>query len=272
MRRNTAVNVSGDGRISEACAERTDRLREADTLSRDADPTIAELSKAGDLLIVYFGVLFVGVFYYLSGRGKDMMKGNRKRLFSLFLALVMLLSLSPVSAFAAADTEQKVKVECDAPGANVRVYEKQRNGEYNEVLSSGDHYYHILPGEYYYTAEAAGYSDVDYTPFTVTDGDGQVVYVTMTPVAPAGPSEPGDGTGENLENPDAQGDGEDTAPGLQDLIKEDPKVTNTVTLSLEKLEKDEAGKEKKHEYIRVQVTGGEYPKTDKAPLQAAGAG
>ena len=179
---------------------------------------------------------------------------NRKRLLSWILVLVMLFSLAPASAFASEDAEQLVKIECNVPTAEIKVY--SASDPETEIGCHGDGVYRLTPGEYFYTAteDINGYDPVGPTPFTVVDGDNEPVTFNMTKTVEedGNPAGSDDGADEDLENPDAQGDGQDLAPDLQDLITEDPKITNTVTLSQGK-------DEEKHELLQVRVTGGEYP-------------
>ena len=124
---------------------------------------------------------------------------NRKRLLSLLLTLVMLLSLFPVSAFA--DSEQLVKIEGNVPTASVKVYD--RDYPDTEIGCGGDGYYHLLPGEYFYTAteEIEGYDPVGPVPFTVTDGGDNTFTFTMTRPASGTDNGPTQGSGESTDDP-----------------------------------------------------------------------
>ena len=106
------------------------------------------------------------------------MKENRKRVLSLLLMLVMLVSLLPLSAFA--DSEQSVSIECNVPTAEIKVYAEEHPE--TEIQPHGDGLYRLLPGEYFYTAaeEINGYDPVGPVSFTVTDSGNNSVTVTMT--------------------------------------------------------------------------------------------
>ena len=125
------------------------------------------------------------------------MTENKKRQLSWLLVLVMLFSMEPATVFADNGEPLAVSFACDETVAYVTVHDA--NGEVMAVGEDGRH--HLVPGSYYYSAEADGFEAQTMQPFTIpADAVGdQQLKITMTPVStnpeeqqnPQTPQEPG---------------------------------------------------------------------------------
>ena len=108
------------------------------------------------------------------------MKRNSERCMALVLALMMILSLFPVGAFAEGDGSLPVHFICDETTASVTVYDA--GGQPVAVGADGVH--HLTPGTYSYSATAEGYESTGMQTFMVPEGavGDQELRLSLTPV------------------------------------------------------------------------------------------